>query len=169
MTPSRLNPLAVVAYGSALLVIVVDQLTKLWILSGLDMRLGQTIEISPVFDLTYTLNTGISFGMLSGGGARWALTVFSIVVAGALAWWARKSTRRLFALSLGLIMGGALGNVIDRIRVGAVVDFLDFSGLMFPFIFNVADAAISVGVALLVLDSFLHERAAPVGSAPQKE
>lgn len=169
MTLSRLNPLALAAYATALAVIVVDQLTKLWILTGLDMGLHQTIEISPIFDLTYTLNTGVSFGMFSGGEARWVLTVFSILVAGALAWWARRSTRRLFAIALGLIMGGALGNVIDRIRVGAVVDFLDFSGLMFPYIFNVADAAISVGVALLILDSFLHERAAPVGSAPQKE
>lgn len=169
MTSPRPNPYALIAYGVALTIIVLDQLTKLWILSGLDMRLGQTIEVSPIFDLTYVLNEGISFGLLSGGGARWLLSIFSILVACALAWWARNAPRRLFAVALGLIIGGALGNVIDRIRVGAVVDFLDFSAVMFPYIFNVADAAISVGVALLVLDSFLNERAAPVGSAAQKE
>lgn len=169
MTLSRLNPLALIAYGAALAVIVLDQLTKLWVLTGLDMRLGQTIEISPIFDLTYTLNPGISFGIFADGGGRWILSIFSVAVAVALGWWARNASRRLFAVAIGLIMGGALGNVIDRVRVGAVVDFLDFSGLMFPYIFNVADAAISVGVALLVLDSFLHEREAPVGSEPQKE
>lgn len=169
MTLSRLNPLALAAYATALAVIVVDQLTKLWILTGLDMGLHQTIEISPIFDLTYTLNTGVSFGMFSGGEARWVLTVFSILVAGALAWWARRSTRRLFAIALGLIMGGALGNVIDRIRIGAVIDFLDFSDVMFRWVFNVADSCITVGVVLLLLDSWLAERRAPVGAAAQKE
>ena len=169
MTLTRPTPYALLAYGVALVAIVLDQLTKLWILTGLDMRLGQTIEISRIFDLTYTLNTGVSFGLMSGGGARWLLSVFSVAVAVALAWWVRNAPRRLFAVAIGLIMGGALGNVIDRIRVGAVVDFLDFSGLMVPYIFKIADAAISVGVGLLILDSFLHERSAPVGSAAQKE
>ena len=169
MTLTRPTPFALLAYGVALTAIVLDQLTKLWVLTRLDMQLGQTIEVSPIFDLTYTLNTGVSFGLLSGGEARWLLSIFSVGVAVALGWWVRNAPRRLFSVAIGLIMGGALGNVIDRIRVGAVVDFLDFSGLMFPYIFNIADAAISVGVALLVLDSFLHERAAPVGSAPQKE
>ncbi len=169
MTLTRPTPYALLAYAVALTAIVLDQLTKLWVLTGLDMQLGQTVEVSPIFDLTYTLNTGVSFGLMSGGGARWLLSIFSVGVAVALGWWVRNAPRRLFAVAIGLIMGGALGNVIDRIRVGAVVDFLDFSGLMFPYIFNVADAAISIGVVLLVLDSFLAERWSPVGSAPQKE
>lgn len=161
---------ALIAHGVAVLAIVLDQLTKYWITDILAMQLGQTIEVSPIFDLTYTLNTGVSFGMFAGGEGRWLLSIFSIGVAAGLAWWALKAQRLLFAAALGLIIGGALGNVIDRVLVGAVIDFLNFEGLGFPWIFNIADAAISVGVGLLILDSFLSERRSePVGSEPQTE
>lgn len=164
----RPNRMALGAYAIAAFAIVVDQLTKAWIMLVVDLPARRHIDISPIFDLTFTLNRGVSFGMLSGGEAtRWGLSVFSVVVALALGWWVRTADRRLFALSVGLIMGGALGNVIDRVRIGGVIDFLDFSGLMFPWIFNIADACISVGVALLVLDSVLAERQA-VGLAKQK-
>lgn len=163
------NKNALIAYGVAVIAIILDQLTKAWIVHGLDMQLLQTIELSPIFDLTYTLNTGVSFGMFSGGEARWVLSVFSILVAAGLIWWVRAAPRLLFACAVGLIIGGALGNVIDRVRVGAVIDFLDFNGLGFPWIFNVADAAISVGVGLLILDSLLNDRTPAVGSEPQKE
>lgn len=165
----RLNKNALIAAFVAIDVIIVDQILKWVVLDQIGMQLGQTIEVSPVFDLTYTLNTGVSFGMFSGGEARWALTAFSLLVAAAMAWWAMSAPRKLMALALGLVIGGALGNVIDRIRIGAVIDFLDFSALHFPWIFNVADAAISVGVALLVLDSLLSDRKPAVGSASQKE
>ena len=165
----RLNKNALIAAFVAVDVIVIDQILKWVVTDSLGMQLGQTIDVSPVFDLTYTLNTGVSFGMFSGGEARWALTVFSLIVAGAMAWWALKAPRKLMGLALGLVIGGALGNVIDRIRIGAVIDFLDFSAVHFPWIFNIADAGISVGVALLVLDSLLSERKAPVGSAAQTE
>lgn len=170
MFPLRLRKPALVAYSVAVAAIVLDQLTKWWILDGIDMRLGQRIELSPIFDLTYTLNPGVSFGLFSDGDGRWLLAAFSVAVAAVMAWWATRATRMLFAVSLGLIMGGALGNVVDRIQVGAVIDFLDFSGLGFPWIFNIADSAISVGVALLILDSFLSERRRDaVGSEPQTE
>ena len=170
MPPFSLKKLTWLAYGVALAAIVLDQLTKWIVLHVLNMQLGQTIEISPIFDLTFTLNTGVSFGMFSGGEARWVLTGFSLIVAAIMAWWALQAPRRLFAVALGLIIGGALGNVIDRIQIGAVVDFLDFSGLGFPWIFNIADSAISVGVGLLILDSFLSERRTePVGSEAQTE
>lgn len=165
-----LKKTALTAYAVAIVAIILDQLTKFWVVEGLGMRLGQTIELSPIFDLTYTLNTGVSFGMFSGGEARWILAGFSILVACGMIWWALRAPRMLFAVALGLIIGGALGNVIDRVIVGAVIDFLDFSGLGFPWIFNIADSAISVGVGLLILDSFLSERQpGPVGSAPQTE
>lgn len=170
MRSLSLPKLTLTAYAVALGVVVIDQLTKWWVVQGLGMQLGQTIEVSPIFDVTYTLNTGVSFGMFSGGEARWVLAAFSLIVAAVMAWWATRAPRRLFALSLGLIIGGALGNVIDRILVGAVIDFLDFSGLGFPWIFNIADSAISVGVGLLILDSFLSERSSgPVGSEAQTE
>ena len=91
------------------------------------------------------------------------------VVAGVLAWWALKAERRLLAVAIGLVIGGAIGNVIDRIRFGYVVDFVDVSGIgFFPWVFNVADSAITIGVLLLILDSILSERAAKVGAAPEK-
>jgi signal peptidase II len=114
-------------------------------------------------------NTGVSFGLFGGGEARWALSVFSIVVAGALAWWALQAQRRLLVTAIGLVIGGAIGNAIDRIRFGYVVDFLDFSATgLFPWVFNVADSAITVGVMLLILDSVLSERKPGVGAAHEK-
>jgi signal peptidase II len=158
------------AYAFAAAVIVLDQITKAWILYGLHLReVGQIPVLEPIFNLTFVLNRGVSFGLLTGGETgRWLLTVFSIVVAGLLAFWATRADRRLLITAIGLIMGGALGNVIDRIRFGGVVDFLDFSGLYFPWVFNVADSAISIGVVLLIADSFISERAAKVGAAHEK-
>lgn len=158
------------AYGFAAAVIVLDQITKAWVLYSLHLReVGQVRVLEPVFNLTFVLNRGVSFGLLTGGETgRWLLTVFSIVVAGLLGWWAMRADRRLLISAIGLIMGGALGNVVDRIRFGGVVDFLDFSGLHFPWVFNVADSAISVGVVLLIADSFISERSAKVGAAHEK-
>jgi len=122
------------AYGFAAAVILLDQITKAWILYGLHLReVGQIRVLEPVFNLTFVLNRGVSFGLLTGGETgRWLLTVFSIAVAGLLAFWATRADRRLLITAIGLIMGGALGNVVDRIRFGGVVDFLDFSGVYFP-------------------------------------
>ena len=158
------------AYAFAAAVIVLDQITKAWMLYGLHIReVGQIRVLEPIFNLTFVLNRGVSFGLLTGGETgRWLLTVFSVAVAGLLAFWATRADRRLLITAIGLIMGGALGNVIDRIRFGGVVDFLDFSGLYFPWVFNVADSAISIGVVLLVVDSFLSERSAKVGAAHEK-
>jgi len=158
------------AYAFAAAVIILDQITKAWMLYGLHIReAGQIRVLEPVFNLTFVLNRGVSFGLLTGGETgRWLLTVFSIAVAGLLAFWATRADRRLLITAIGLIMGGALGNVIDRIRFGGVVDFLDFSGLYFPWVFNVADSAISIGVVLLILDSFISERSAKVGAAHEK-
>lgn len=162
--------IAYAAYGIAILVVVLDQLTKAWVLSGLDLREIGRVEVwSPVFNLTWVENRGVSFGLFGDGSARWMLSLFSIVVAGVLGGWALKADRRLLVGAIGLVMGGAIGNVIDRIRFGFVVDFLDFSGTgVFPWVFNVADAAITVGVVLLILDSVLSERAAKVGLAAEK-
>jgi signal peptidase II len=86
-----------------------------------------------------------------------------------LAWWATQSNRRLLITAIGFVMGGALGNVIDRIRFGYVVDFIDFSGTgVFPWVFNVADSAITIGVVLLIIDSLVSDKPAKVGAAPEK-
>lgn len=166
----KIPRIALAAYGFAILIIVVDQLTKAWVLSGLDLReLGRVPVWPPILNFTWVENRGVSFGLFGDGSARWMLSVFSVVVAGVLSWWALKADRRLLVTSIGLIMGGAVGNVIDRIRFGFVVDFLDFSGTgVFPWVFNVADSAITIGVILLILDSLLSERAAKVGVAAEK-
>ncbi|QBX38571.1 signal peptidase II [Brevundimonas sp. S30B] len=166
----KLSRLALMAYGLALVVIVIDQITKAWILNGLDlMEVGRVEVWPPIFNFSFVLNDGVSFGLFGGGAARWALSVFSIVVALALAWWATRADRKLLTFAIGLVMGGAIGNVIDRIRFGGVVDFLDFSGTgLFPWIFNVADSAITIGVILLILDSLIADRPAKVGAAPEK-
>jgi signal peptidase II len=119
------------------------------------------IELTPFFDLQMVWNRGISFGLLRAdeGLARWGLVLSSLVIAGFFVWWLRTADRRVTAAALGLVIGGAIGNVIDRIRFGAVADFLDFNGLgFFPWVFNVADAAITCGALLLAFDMiFLSE------------
>ena len=166
----KIPRIALAAYGFAILIVVVDQLTKAWVMSGLDLRDFGRVEVwPPLFNLTWVENRGVSFGLFGDGSARWMLSLFSVVVAGILGWWALKADRRLLVTAIGLIMGGAIGNVIDRIRFGFVVDFLDFSGTgFFPWVFNVADSAITIGVILLILDSVLSERAAKVGVAAEK-
>jgi signal peptidase II len=166
----KISRLAVTAFVFALLVVVLDQLTKAWIVSGLDLReIGRVNILPPILNFTWVENRGVSFGLFGDGSARWMLSLFSIVVSGILAWWALRADRRLLITAIGLVMGGAIGNVIDRIRFGFVVDFIDFSGTgFFPWVFNIADSAITVGVILLILDSLLSERAAKVGLAAEK-
>ena len=150
-------PLALAAYALAAAVIALDQISKWWVLGPLDLvSRGQVPLLPPALNLTLVHNAGVSFGLLTGGAAsRWGLTVFSLAVAAALAWWARRADKRLTAAGLGLIMGGAVGNAADRARLGHVTDFIDASGLHFPWVFNVADSAITVGVGLLLLESLL--------------
>jgi signal peptidase II len=156
----KIPRIALAAYGFAILIVVVDQLTKAWIMSGLDLNaVGRIPVLPPVLNFTWVENRGVSFGLFGDGSARWMLSAFSVAVAGVLGWWALKADRRLLVSA----------NVIDRIRFGFVVDFLDFSGTgFFPWVFNVADSAITIGVILLILDSVLSERAAKVGVAAEK-
>lgn len=147
------------AYALAALIILADQASKLWVINGLHLyQHGPVMEILPFFRLAVVENKGVSFGLFQSSESqeivRWVLTVFSIGVAIALALWVRQATRKLPTIAIGLIIGGALGNVADRLRFGHVVDFLDF-GPIFPWVFNVADSAITVGVVLLLLDTFL--------------
>lgn len=150
------------------IVVIADQWTKFLVLGEprfnalgcLDgtQRCGK-IEISSIFDLTMLWNRGMSFGALQSEGLmRWVLVAVTVAIAIGFAVWLAGATRRLTALALASVIGGAIGNVIDRVRFGAVVDFFDFSGLYFPYVFNVADAAITVGAALLFLDQFILSR-----------
>ncbi len=153
---------ALLSYGLAVVVLILDQVSKAWMLYGLHLADLGTIPILPFFRLSLVWNRGFSFGLLANVDlARWLLSIFSIGVAIALALWARKTRRLLPSLGLGLIIGGAIGNAVDRLRMGAVVDFLDFTQIgFFPWVFNVADSAITVGVVLLLLDSLVAKPAA---------
>jgi signal peptidase II len=151
-------------------IVVLDQLTKAWVLSAADFRALEClhtlpcgkIELSPIFDLTMTWNRGVSFGAFQADGlARWGLFVMIGAIAVGFSVWLLRAERWMTALALSMVVGGAVGNLIDRARFGAVVDFLDFSGLFFPWIFNVADASISVGAAALLLDQLLAGRKRP--------
>jgi signal peptidase II len=166
MTPSKklATPLGLYAFVLAAAVVILDQLSKWWVLNALHLPERGQIPVLPFFRLTMVMNNGVSFGLLRADTAlgRGLLIGAAMLVVIALAAWVRRADRPLFATALGLVIGGALGNnLIDRARIGQVVDFLDFSGLMFPWVFNVADSAISVGVALLLLDSFLAPEKAP--------
>ena len=144
--------------GLSGLIIVLDQLTKLWVVSAL--RLGQSVELTSFFNLVFVYNPGAAFSFLSdaGGWQRWFFVVLALAVSGWLTLLIRQhAVERLLPLAAALILGGALGNVIDRIRFGAVVDFLDVhaAGWHWPA-FNVADSAISLGVALLIWQQLFH-------------
>ena len=158
------TPLGLSAYALAAAVVIVDQLSKWWVLNGLHLAERGQIPVLPVFRLTMVMNRGVSFGLMRADTAlgRGLLVGAATLVVIALIVWVRRADRPLFATAIGLVVGGALGNnLIDRARIGQVVDFLDFSGLMFPWVFNVADSAISVGVALLLLDSFIAPKPSP--------
>jgi signal peptidase II len=139
------------------LVIVVDQITKRVVDSA--MQLHQTIELIPYFQLTYMRNQGAAFSFLSGAGGwqRWFFIGLAIVASVFIFIWLRKLdlSRRREAVAWALVLGGALGNLIDRILYGYVIDFLDvYVGDWHWPAFNVADSAITLGVVLLLLDSF---------------
>lgn len=139
----------------ALLTILFDQLSKWWILN-VTMVPPRIIPVTSFFDLVLVHNRGASFGIFSDapGWASVALIVFAVLISIALAIWMWRVNETLLAVALALVIGGAVGNVIDRIRFGAVVDFLDFhvAGWHWPA-FNIADSAITIGVILLILDS----------------
>jgi len=144
-------------------VLVLDQLSKYWILSVVRLPERATMEVFWPLQFTRIWNEGVSFGLLQAEHdlVRWGLVAFSLGVAVLLSMWARSQARLLPALGLGLVIGGAIGNAIDRARFGAVVDFIDVQRLgFFPWIFNIADAGITIGVMLLLLDSLRPQRPA---------
>ena len=160
-------------YVVALLVFATDQLTK-WIVTGplALSRIGDQIVLLPIFNLTYTENNGISLGLLNATNptGRWMLVALTSAIAIAVAWWITREKSRADQAALGLVLGGALGNILDRIRFGYVVDFADLHfGEFRPFlVFNVADAAISIGVVILLLRAFLTRKEPAEGAGPEE-
>jgi signal peptidase II len=150
------------AFLIAALALAVDQASKAWILRVAGAS-GSGPMIPGPLRLTLVGNTGISYGLLQGGDlTRWALAAFALVVSAALAVWAWRAEKLATAIGLGLVLGGALGNVADRVVRGAVVDFIDARAIDFPWIFNLADSAITVGIILLLLEGlFTSKQTAP--------
>lgn len=132
--------------------LALDQSSKALVLASL--TLGNSIELLPVLNLVHIRNDGISFGMLGGVAPWWVLAAFSVVIATVLSFWLWRAHSRLLSVALGLIISGALGNMMDRARRGAVTDFLDFHFSQYHWpAFNFADVAIVFGVGLLILET----------------
>lgn len=148
-----------IGWAAVILVLLLDRVSKFYILDGLGMTVGDTRPLLPFFSLTFVWNEGISLGLFQQNTdiGRFFLIGLTGLVSVFLCLWLHKTRERLPALAIGLILGGAIGNVWDRIVYGAVADFAHVHiGTWSFYIFNVADAAISIGVVLLLLDSFLH-------------
>ncbi len=140
---------------ASLIVLAADQASKSWVLTGLDLPAIGNVDLLPFLSLTMVWNRGVTFGLLGGLGGAGALILggVAIVVVIALFVWLRRAENRIVAVAIGAIAGGAVGNVIDRVRFGAVVDFLHAHAFGYSwYVFNVADAAIVCGVAALILD-----------------
>ena len=157
---TRRAPHAAVAFAVALVALAADQAVKRALLPTLGLVPGEPRPLFGPLRLTLVGNNGISYGLFQSGGdaIRWGLCAFSAAVIVGLAAWALRLERRVTAIAVGLIMGGAAGNLADRVTLGRVVDFIDAGALRFPWIFNLADSVITVGVGLLVLEGLLPGR-----------
>lgn len=138
-------------------VLMLDRISKWWIMDILELPKIQMVQIMPFFNLQWVENRGVSFGLLSTDGdiSRWALVIVTSLIVVGLGIWLKSVQTRLLAVALGLVIGGAVGNIYDRAVFGYVADFLQFYGGDWSFaVFNVADSCITVGAALLIWDSF---------------
>lgn len=159
-TSSASGPGLPVWLAMALLILIADQFTKVMVIGY--FRLGDSMTMTSFFNLVRAHNTGAAFSFLAGasGWQRWFFTAVGCAAAVLIVWMLRShASQRLFAFALTCILGGAVGNVIDRLAYGYVVDFLQFhyAGWFFPA-FNVADSAITIGAAALILDELLRVR-----------
>ena len=147
----------------ALVVFAIDQFAK-WLVTGpLGVsRIGDQLVLLPIFNFTYTENQGISLGLLNATNpvGRWMLVAVTSAIALGVAYWMGREKHRADQAALGMVLGGALGNILDRARFGYVVDFADLHfGEVRPFlVFNVGDAAISIAVVILLLRAFLSRK-----------
>lgn len=152
-TPNRRHALALAA-----VIIALDQLTKWWVLTG-PMNPPTVIQVTPFANLVLVWNRGVSFGMFNTGSASgpWILAGVAIAVSIFLVIWLFRQDGRVFSLAVGGILGGAIGNVIDRFVHGAVADFVDLHAFGYHWpAFNLADSAITLGAAALILDSLFQ-------------
>jgi len=156
----------------ALIVFALDQLAKWFVTGPLGInRISDQLVLLPFFNFTYTQNNGISLGLFNAQTdvGRWMLVALTSAIAVAVAYWIGREKNRIDQIALGMVLGGALGNILDRARHGYVVDFADLHfGDFRPFlVFNVGDAAISIGVVILLLRAFLTRKDRAEGSGPE--
>ncbi len=169
MSPLTRNRL--IGLGLAVMLFIADQATKFYILDILELQLGQSHYILPIFQFTLTHNYGVSLGMLTATSQemRWGLVAFTSLIALVVTVWLLRERKLADIVPLAMILGGALGNIKDRYEYGYVVDFLDLHfGEFRPFlIFNIADAAITVGVLIILARSLFVREKAPQAPADE--
>jgi signal peptidase II len=153
--------------AAASLALILDQGSKMLMLYGLgfkDMHAGDNVPVLPFFNLVMVWNPGVSYGLFPASGPEGTalLALFSVVAVACLGWWLWISDRQALSVGLGLVIGGALGNLIDRLIYGQVADFFHFYGRGYDwYVFNVADAAITFGVIALLYDALLKPETRP--------
>ena len=150
------GPLSPLGFGIAAFTLILDQAHKAWMLYVYDIGVRGTVGVAPFLDLVLVWNQGVSYGMLQQRTelGRWILILFAFAAAIALALWLARITSKLAAVCIGLMIGGAVGNAIDRILYGAVADFFSFHAFGYEwYIFNIADTAIVAGVVGLLYES----------------
>ncbi|MDE2228028.1 MAG: signal peptidase II [Alphaproteobacteria bacterium] len=139
-------------------VVAIDQLVKAWVVGFFAARSSDVFTVFPAFNLVMAWNRGVSFGLFNGGGGTLIFAALAAAIVAGLLWWLSRARERDLQIAIGLVIGGAVGNIIDRLARGAVVDFLDFHlGGLHWFAFNVADAAICLGVFFIAVDGLLGE------------
>jgi signal peptidase II len=147
----------IVGLTAAALMLLADQAHKLWMLNVFDMPNRQPVRLAPFFDLVMAWNKGVSYSLLEADSdlGRYGLLALTLGATVLMTWWMWRATHVISGLGLGLIIGGALGNAIDRAAYGAVADFFHFHvGTFSWYVFNLADVGIVAGVALLLYESF---------------
>lgn len=156
------GPYAGLAGRVALVTLLLDQANKLWMLFVFGIEGRGRVAVTPFLDFVYVLNTGVSYSMFDSSSYYWQLGLAAFAVAASLALWVwlcRAGESRLMGWGLGLIIGGAIGNAIDRLWLGGVADFYSLHAFGFYwYVFNIADVAIVAGVAALLYDSFIASR-----------
>ena len=174
MNPSNAPPRRVLGLALALaaVVLALDQASK-WAILTLVMDPPRVVEVTGFFNLVLTYNTGVSFGLFGGAPTAWkpwALGGLALAISAGLLYWLAREPERLLGRAVGLIVGGALGNALDRTHQPGVVDFLDFhlAGWHWPA-FNLADSSIFLGVAILVFDGLFRERVRSKNEANRKK
>jgi signal peptidase II len=162
---SNKGPHRKLGFAIAFAIFIVDQLAKWIVTYPLQLQQRQVIEVLPIFDRRVVENYGVSMGLLTADGeiGRWLLVGLTAAIALAVVAWLWREKRRDDAIALSLVLGGALGNILDRVRLGHVVDFADLHfGDIHPFlVFNVGDAAITIGVLLLVVRALFTREPKP--------